>query len=168
MENKMNKSILFVLLIVFSLPSLSSDLEKRQSIDELMNLMNVDAMMDAMYAQMDQMFIQMVKEMDLKESEKPIFEKYMLKISQIMRREMSWAKMKDPLIAIYMKHFSEKELNDLLVFYKSESGMKMIEKMPVIMQESMMISQSMLKEFIPKIREISNEMKDETKTARSK
>jgi hypothetical protein len=47
----------------------------------------------------------------------------------------------DRIIPIYAKHFTQKEINQLLDFYRSPVGKKVIEKMPTIMQESMMVGQ---------------------------
>lgn len=41
------------------------------------------------------------------------------------------------IIPIYDKHFTETEIDDLVKFYNTPAGKKMIEKMPLIMQESM-------------------------------
>ena len=42
-------------------------------------------------------------------------------------------------IPIYVKHFDEEELAALATFYESPLGTKVIQKMPVVMQESMLI-----------------------------
>ena len=57
---------------------------------------------------------------------------------------MNWAKMKKPMIKIYLKHYSEKEIKDMVAFYKSDSGQSMIQKMPAVMGDSMLLSQEMM------------------------
>jgi hypothetical protein len=42
-------------------------------------------------------------------------------------------------IPIYMRHFDEQELAELVAFYKSPIGRKMIERMPEVMQEGTQI-----------------------------
>jgi hypothetical protein len=42
-------------------------------------------------------------------------------------------------IPIYMRNFDEKELEQLVAFYKSPLGEKVIERMPLVMQESMVV-----------------------------
>lgn len=46
------------------------------------------------------------------------------------------------IIPVYTKNFSEKEIDDLLAFYQTSTGKTMIEKMPVILQESMSIGET--------------------------
>lgn len=59
-----------------------------------------------------------------------------------------WSKMREnadfdgliqQLIPIYAQHFSQREINKLLDFYRTPLGQKTIEKMPTIMQESMTV-----------------------------
>ena len=45
----------------------------------------------------------------------------------------------DSIAPIYKKHLTEKELDGMIKFYESDVGKSMIEKMPLITSESMMI-----------------------------
>lgn len=45
------------------------------------------------------------------------------------------------LVPVYQKEFTEEDIQAFLTFYNSPAGKKMIEKQPVIMQESMVIGQ---------------------------
>lgn len=40
------------------------------------------------------------------------------------------------LVPIYEQHFSEKDVDELIYFYKSEVGKKLVEKLPLITRES--------------------------------
>jgi len=167
MGKLMNKLIIMLILASISFPSFADDAAKKKSIEELMTIMNMDRMMDSMYSQMDQMFMKIARDSNVKQTEMPIVKKYMKKLAAVMKKEVSWEKMKQPITKIYMKHFTEKEIKDLLAFYKSDTGKKMIAKMPVVMQESMMYSQSLLKGLMPKVMEISKEFEKELKVARN-
>ena len=50
---------------------------------------------------------------------------------------MDPAEMVDVIVGIYDRHFSSEELRDILRFYKSETGTRMLKKMPLLLQESM-------------------------------
>ena len=50
---------------------------------------------------------------------------------------MDPAEMVDVIVGIYDRHFSLEELRDILRFYKSETGTRMLKKMPLLLQESM-------------------------------
>ena len=46
------------------------------------------------------------------------------------------------MIPLYSKYYNEKEINDLIVFYKTPTGKKMVETMPQVMNESMKIGEN--------------------------
>lgn len=158
-----------VCLMFLILPSLSfaGDEQKREDIENLLALMNVDAMVENMYSQMDKMMMGMAKQAGIQPSEKVIFERFMLKMTAAMKEEVSWAKMKDPLIDVYVKHYSDKEIADMVAFYNSESGRSMIQKMPAVMNDSMLVSQGLMQEFMPTIQELTAEFRQDLKEARS-
>lgn len=157
-----------VCFLLFALPgiSYSEDKSKRESVEKLLILMNVESIIDTMYSQMEQLMVGMGQQLGVKPSEQEIFDKFMSKTVSIMKKEMSWAKMKEPMMQIYLKHYSEKEIQDMVVFYNSESGKSMIQKMPEVMKDSMLLSQKMVKDFIPKMQEMSEELKEELAAAR--
>jgi len=45
----------------------------------------------------------------------------------------------DQIVAVYDRHLSETEVDDLLSFYRSESGISIVEKLPVVQLESYLI-----------------------------
>ena len=55
------------------------------------------------------------------------------------------------LVPVYSKHFTEQEIVDLLNFYNTSTGKKMIEKMPAILEESMDIGRKWGIELAQKI-----------------
>lgn len=46
------------------------------------------------------------------------------------------------IVPIYSKHFSEKEIDDLINFYTTSTGRKIVSEMPSIMKESMEIGEA--------------------------
>lgn len=141
---------------------------KRESIEELLEVSKVDTMMDAMYAQVQQAFTGVGDQLGVEPDEQPIFDAYMNRLFSAMKEDMSWEKMKEPVIQIYMKHYTEKEVQDMLAFYRSETGQAMIEKMPAVMSDSMLISQSMMQNFIPKIGLYAEELQNDLEEHRKK
>lgn len=56
---------------------------------------------------------------------------------------------------LYDNVFTEKELSDLVAFYKTETGRKIVEKMPLLFAESIRVSQEKL---LPKMMKLVNEI----------
>jgi len=55
------------------------------------------------------------------------------------------------IIPVYHKHFTHAEIKDLIAFYKSPLGRKMIQVMPVLVQESISVGQQWGQSIAPEI-----------------
>jgi len=164
----MNKVLLVLFLVFFSGFSFSDEDAKKQKLDELLTLMNADALVDSIYSQMDQMVMGLEQHLGVKPSEKALFDEHTNKTTQIIKQEMSWEKMKGPMIAIYMKHYTESEIADMVAFYKTQTGQSMIKKMPLVMNDTMIMSQSLMKDMMPKMQALSLELKEKLAAVRNK
>lgn len=163
----MKRVIIAALFLTMPWIAFAADNAKRETVEQLLEVMKTEQTIDAMYAQMDQLFLSVAKQLGVKESEQPIVDRYMTRVAAAMKEEMTWKKMKEPMIDIYIKHYSEKEIKDLLAFYKTESGQAVINKMPLVMKDSMLISQNMMKGFMPRMKELAQELKQDLAEARS-
>lgn len=85
-----------------------------------------------------------------------------------MENELGWEKMKDDLIDIYIKTYTEEEIRAISEFYKTPPGKKFIEKMPQLLQETMAITQKKMPAFMAKMQKISEEMAEELKQLEKK
>ncbi|GAA6205351.1 DUF2059 domain-containing protein [Thalassotalea sp. SU-HH00458] len=158
---------LALLLILTSIPSYANNTSSRASVEKLMELTEVSKMMDAMQHQVNNMFRGMSQQLGISEKEKPKFNKYMNKVSELMSEYMKWSTFKEPMIDIYTKHFSEKEVQGLIEFYQSDIGKSMTKKMPLVMQDSMVVSQTLMKDLMPKIQKLAMDMKSEIQQSRA-
>lgn len=149
----------FVLVLVFvsSLGVFAQEDTYRAAAEKLLLLMKQDQLVDQMFDQMKQMQLQQLEQMNIG-SESPVGEKYLERIYGVMKEEMSWDKVKDDFIRIYMTVYTEEEILGLVAFYESPLGQKVIEKMPLMAQESMVISQKYVSRVMPKIQAITQEM----------
>ena len=159
--------VLLLSLLIFSTNLYAEQTAKQQKIDELVNVMDMDSMVDSMYAQVEGMMQNMSVQMGVKPDEKAIFDKYYADMTEVLKTKMSWKKMQPMIIQVYDKHFSEQEIADMLAFYKTDTGQKILEKMPVVMQESMQMSQSLMKDAMPKIQTLAQQLSDELEQSRS-
>ncbi len=56
----------------------------------------------------------------------------------------------------------------MIAFYKTPSGQAVIKKMPVVVQQSVMMSQSMIQTLMPKMQQIQKEFISEVRAAEQK
>ncbi|MCG8429295.1 MAG: DUF2059 domain-containing protein [Chromatiales bacterium] len=152
-------SVLLLLTVPFLAQAESSP--KRETVERLLEVMDAAAVIETMYSQVDGMFIGMAEDLGIRESERPKFDRFMSKVAREMKEEMTWDKLKEPLIKIYLEHYSEKEMEDLLQLYSTDTGRSIIRKTPLVTQKSRMVSQSMIKDFMPRINELTRELKTE-------
>jgi len=154
------KSLLFVVFFLFSGPCWSEPASK-ESIEKMFTLIDMDKMLDSMYAQMDTIFGQMADEFDVDENKKPTMDKFFAQYTELLREEISWQKMKQPIIDVYAEVFTEEEVSELIKFYETPVGQKMLQKMPELMQASMSITKDLMIDFIPKLEALKQEIKAE-------
>jgi hypothetical protein len=160
---------ILTILCLLSLVTFTANAEQRsskESVEKLMELTEVSKMMDAMQGQIGNMFNGMSAQMGISEKEKPAFNKYMQRVAALLANDMNWEIIKAPMIEIYSKHFTEKEVQGLISFYQSDLGKSMTQKMPLIMQDSMLVSQELMKDFMPKIQALALEMQADIKKSR--
>ncbi len=48
----------------------------------------------------------------------------------------------DQMASVYARNFTPDEMRQLVAFYRSPLGQKFLEKMPTVMQESMLVGQA--------------------------
>lgn len=161
------RKLAIVVIGMFLSFSIYAQDSKRESAEELLRVSNMDSMIDGMYGQMNQMFVGLEEQLDIKPDEQPIFDAHMNKLITLLQEDMSWEKIKEPLIDIYLKHYTEKEIQDMLAFYQTETGRSMVSKMPLVMNDSMLFSQEMMKSLLPKIQSLAQELKVEIQKHRN-
>lgn len=80
---------------------------------------------------------------------------------EFMSKYMSWESLKPGLVQLYGEAFTEPEVRELIAFYRTPLGQKMITRMPELMQKGMALGQKAVQEHLPELREaIAKAMKD--------
>ncbi|WP_250656720.1 DUF2059 domain-containing protein [Alkalimarinus coralli] len=154
------KLAMIALLLVASVAS-ADEAKQRALAEEMLKASQADAVLENMSKQVNAMFAQTVKQMNVPEERQAEAEKYQQRLNKILEEEMSWNKLKGQFIDVYVDVFSEEELKELVDFYNSPVGKKLISKMPRLMQKSMGLAQQQMQTIIPKIKALSQEMQAE-------
>jgi hypothetical protein len=84
----------------------------------------------------------------LTESYLSFSKKFRKRLPQVINYEQF---VNDLVYPLYDKYYSEKELADLVAFYKTETGQKVVTTMPILMAESTKLSETLL---VPKLLEL--------------
>lgn len=158
----MYKKLLVLLTLMMATSMVNADATKQRALaEEMLEVSQASSVLDNMSKQVDAMFAQTVQQMNLTEDKQAEAEKYQQRLNTIMKEELSWDKLKGQFVDVYVDVFSEEELEELVAFYKSPLGQKLIVKMPQLMQESMGLAQKQMQSIIPKIKALSQEMQAE-------
>ncbi|MDD3321780.1 MAG: DUF2059 domain-containing protein [Paludibacter sp.] len=142
----MKKLIFLFLFSVCFLSTTFAQTTKQKSIKELFIVMRNDSMMNKM---LDSMVPAMANQMNSQANDSLARAKSV----DIMNVSMQAVKvlipqMMDDMALIYDKYFTEKEINDFIVFYKSPSGQKYLSQTPEIMKEFM---GTMMQKYVPEM-----------------
>lgn len=62
------------------------------------------------------------------------------------------------MVKLYTTNFSESELKDLVAFYQSPLGKKVLEKMPQLTQQSAQMTQAKLESAVPVVNKLLADM----------
>jgi hypothetical protein len=87
------------------------------------------------------------------------------KMDALFREELAWEKLEPMYLRLYRETFTDEEVAGMLSFYKTPAGQALINKMPLLMQKTMLEVQTMLSGERPKIQKIQQEFIAELKAA---
>jgi len=100
------------------------------------------------------------------------FEVRMNKITDDMMASMPMDEIMQAMIPVYQKHLTKRNVDDLIAFYSSPTGQKMLKEMPGIMAEAMQTMMPIMTKHIDMMKQRINEqtaelMKDSGKDSDS-
>jgi uncharacterized protein len=156
-----------VLVLMICIPSLMSYSQtKQESIKELFHIMQQDSLMDKTFSSMvPAMMEQMKSQHPIKDSLANARSNEMMKSTMKATRVILKKMMDNDMVTLYDKYFSQKEINDYIAFYKSDSGKKFIKVTPDLSKDLMMI---MMQKYVPEIQNTIKEQFEEMKKSENK
>jgi hypothetical protein len=128
----------------------------RESVETLLEVTRVESTMDTVYGMVEQTMRQGMQQSmqgkPITEEQQRVLDAVPGKFVTIMREEFNWQKMKPLYVDLYRDTFEQEEIDGLIAFYRSPAGQAFVNKMPVVMQKSIALSQSRLQTFLPKMK----------------
>jgi len=137
--------LLTILFLSFSGSMFSQD--KSSSIKELFKIMECEKMIDEMMNNMIPILKEQANGVIKGEDAKEKFDNY-IDFMMTEMQELTHVMVNEEMISIYTNHFNQKEIEDLIVFYKTPTGKKILEKTPVITKELMQV---MMQKHMPSL-----------------
>lgn len=121
-------------------------------------LARADKLAVPVYAQVQQMFAQRFAESNAPQSEKAVLETYQAQANTALEQAVGWDKLKPDMVKLYTSNFNEQEMKELIRFYESPLGKKVLEKMPTLTAQSAQLTQGKLETAVPKVNQLLAEM----------
>ncbi|MDD2054901.1 DUF2059 domain-containing protein [Pseudomonas putida] len=128
------------------------------SAESFLKLAHADKLGTPVYRQVQQMFAQRFEEVKAPESKKALLETYQAKANTALNQAIGWDKLKPDMVKLYTSNFSEAELKELMAFYQSPLGKKVLEKMPQLTQQSAQLTQAKLESAVPVVNKLLDDM----------
>jgi len=127
---------------------------QEQAIDELINVMHMDRVaMQTADAMVDQMTKPLIDSGDA--DAKWAVDRF----RELIRQEIDFKGLtRDLMMQVYPKYFTDDDLEQIVAFYRSSTGQKMIDTMPALLRDSMQLSQE---ELTGKMTAIIKQVSDE-------
>ncbi len=150
----MNLKLLSCASVLFCSFVSQAEPAKPETVELFLKVTDAAATLDYAYAQLDQMTEQMNHSLGNVAKDDPLRRKHQQELNQLIRTELSWQQLEQPMIAIYSSVFSEEELQGIIAFYQSDAGQKMVKRQPELMQASMAVIQEQSMLLMPKIKQL--------------
>ena len=128
------------------------------SAETFLKLAHADKLGTPVYMQVQQMFAQRFEQTKAPASKKALLETYQAKANTALDQAIGWNKLKPDMVKLYTANFSESELKDLVKFYQSSLGKKVLEKMPQLTQQSAQMTQAKLESAVPVVNKLLEDM----------
>jgi hypothetical protein len=147
-----------ILLTCGSVQALADSSSHATDAERFLQLAHADKLAVPVYAQVQQMFAKRFAENGAPESKKALLETYLAKANAELDRAVAWDKLKPDMVKLYTSNFSEQELQELISFYQSPVGQKVLEKMPMLTAQAAQLTQSKLEAAVPQVNKLLAEM----------
>jgi uncharacterized protein len=127
----------------------------KEDVQRYLDVMHSNEMMRQMLDAMAKPMHQMVHEQYAKDKDKlpPDFEERMNKVMDSMFHDMPFDEMMQAMIPAYQKHLTKGNINDLVVFYSSPTGQKLLRELPSMTADAMQSMMPIMRDYMEKVQD---------------
>jgi uncharacterized protein len=139
------------------------------SVRQLFEVMHTSSMLDALMAQIDNSartsMSQAVAGQPLNERQKQIVGDMQGKLMALMKQQLTWADLEPAMIEVYRNTFTQKEVDGMLQFYRTDAGRAVVSKLPVVMQQMSQRMQVRMHDLTPQVMQLEQDTAAQLKAA---
>ena len=123
--NPMTAILLFTMTAAWPACSFADSDSHRQAVEKLFELTHMQQKIE----------VSVNNVLALQLQQNPALQEHEDLLTSFLEKNIGWAGMKDNLTTMYMKAFTEQELNEINTFYSSPGGQKLIQRLPELIQQ---------------------------------
>ena len=132
-----------------------------KSVERLVKISGGEAIIDSMFAQLDQMTQAMIAQatagQPIDAESQAVMDQYIKRANDIVREELSWKTVGPMMVRVYKKNFTQAEIDGLVDFYESDIGKTFVAKMPQVTQDSMQQVMSLMPPVMERLQALSKD-----------
>ncbi len=157
----LKKLVAALALLVSSHCFAAVDPALRESIERMFGLMNVQKLLDTSQAQLKGVLQQQIAQ--VAPEKQPIARRHLARMLAIIGENLRWERMREPMVTAYAQVYTKAEVDELVAFYETPVGRKMLAKTPELMAATQQTLQGLMGELTPRLQAIGQEMEAEMK-----
>lgn len=162
-RNSRLSAILFAMLGLLASPAAFAQGASDARLDRLLDLMRaretVDAILPQVEASQRQMIDQLTAGQPLDDARRARLDALLARTNQRMAETLAWDNMAPVYRDIYRNTFNDEDIDAMLGFYGSAAGQRLLDKMPLLMQNTMGAVQQMI---VPLLQQLEQDIRAET------
>ena len=158
------RTLLLLAAVVTCQAAHADEASKNAKIEEMFRITKIDRIqeqvMDQLKGALSNMFDQPNVPPEVKANRKELEDE----VWNIIKKRVSFEKMKVDYVRIYSENLTEAEVDSILAFYKTPGGQAMLEKLPLLTKKGMEIGQAQMKDVGPEIQQAIEKFAERHKT----
>jgi uncharacterized protein len=122
----------------------------------------IDSMLPQVEASQQQMFEQIVAGRNVDASGQAAMERIRERSNAALRQVLAWDNLEPIYRDLYRETFSAEDVDAMLAFYDSPTGQRVLDKMPLLMEKTMVAMQRIV---VPLLQQLEQDIRAETSAA---
>ena len=138
------------------------------AVQELLKISRAESMMTAASANLEQQMRDTMGSMLAQEKLTPaqrdaVTRVVPARVSELISKAMDWPAVEKDMVQVFRDNFTEEEVVGQIAFYRSSVGQSVLDKMPVVMQQSTELAMRRMQTVLPQMKSVIEKALDEAK-----
>ena len=142
-----------------------SDASLKQLLEALHSKGVVDSYVSQVQSTMRDSMQQAGAGQHLNAKQQRLIDDFQTKVVDMVKGELNWADLEPGILEVYRQSFSQSEVDGMLKFYRTPVGQSVIQKMPLVTQQTMTSVAGRVKTITPKVVQLEKDTAAQVRAA---